>query len=193
MDTNPFSKENRGARTLQQVKYPWSDKNPTCETWGPGGFHPMGHSNLVGPKSYMVGEIEEDLQRCWSEATDKSKTLKWRDHHRRTVEILVSHLAQILDMPGYVPEATGDEYKAWVKNWVDRQPPMTLQEREDKILYWREKTGNWPAHRCDECLRRGYEVIGTAACCKSYHHHGGKCCVHCGNDERNPLRTQEVP
>ena len=57
-------------------------------------------------------------------------------------------------------------------------------EEKDRLFQERMQTGSWPAAHCPECLRRGYERIGSAACCASYAHHVGDCCVHCGNDER---------
>ena len=57
-------------------------------------------------------------------------------------------------------------------------------QEKDRLFQERKKSGAWPAKRCPECQGRGYERVGSAACCVSYAHHVGDCCTHCGNDER---------
>lgn len=191
---SPFDKRNRGNRTMQEVRYPWVDFNPACETWGPGSFHPMSAMGLLGPKTYRVGTIVQRLDTYLVQVADERLTPKYREQVRHNLEIEVSHLAQLLNLPDAIPAQAGDEYCAWVQTLVEAQPEAkkTLWEREDLLFQWRKATGNWSAHRCPQCQRRGYENIGSSACCKSHFHHVGECCLHCGNDERDPRDRKET-
>ena len=191
---SPFDKRNRGNQTMQEVRYPWVDFNPACETWGPGSFHPMSAMGLLGPKTYRVGTIVQRLETYLVQVADERLTPKFREQVRHNIEIAVSHLAQLLNLPDTIPGQAGDEYRAWVRTLAEeqREAKVSLCEREDTLFHWREKTGQWPAFQCPKCQRRGFERIGSAACCKSYNHHLGECCLHCGNDERDPRDRKET-
>jgi hypothetical protein len=55
----------------------------------------------------------------------------------------------------------------------------------EKAEYDHQKAENdWPADRCEACIRHGINRIGGSACCQSYGHHVYSFCLHCGNDER---------
>ncbi len=193
-EDSPYNEKNRRGRTIQQIRHPWVGFDPSCETWGQGSFHPMSPAGLLGPKVYRVEEIISRVKVHMEHVADPNLTLRFREEARRRIEISVSHLGQLLNLPDCIPEAAGDEYRAWVRTLVEAQPEAkkTLWEREDLLFQWRKATGNWSAHRCPQCQRRGYENIGSPACCKSHCHHVGECCLHCGNDERDPRDRKET-
>jgi len=112
---NPYSKENRGSLTLSQVRTPWLGYDPKCETWGPGSFHPMNPQGFLGPKTYVVSEIEKQAQLSREQAADETFTLKFRASRQRSLDMELSWLAQLRNEPGAIPEAAGQAYRNWVE------------------------------------------------------------------------------
>lgn len=75
---------------------------------------------------------------------------------------------------------------------------------KDRIFAERQKTGDWPIKKCNECEYVACTECGASPllpnatkcfkcgaptrighiCCRRHHHHVGDCCTHCGNDER---------
>lgn len=60
--------------------------------------------------------------------------------------------------------------------WTDAETKAYYAE-QDAIYAAQVKLNQWPQDRCG-CASRG--------CCQRFNHHHGECCLHCGNDERNP-------
>jgi hypothetical protein len=143
----------------------------------------MSPTGLFKPVSHMVEDKLKRVEANLTHIADEQLTPKFREQAQRNIEISLSHIAQLLDISGSTPRAAGDSYRAWVKTWVEKQPPMTLSEREDLVFHWREKTGQWPAQRCPHCEH---------GCCQKAWHHAGSYCLHCGNDERDLPTTKEV-
>ena len=169
----------RKGRTLQQARYPWARFDVTCETWGPGSFHPMSPEGLLGPNTYVIEEIIEKVEAAYLCVSDTSLTDRFRDEARHRIEICMSWLSQIMS-DSAIPLAAGAEYRNWVQTIREQNKerhtlPYEPYAALDIVFELLKKTDQWPTKACPRCKH---------GCCMKAWHHVGSYCMHCGVDER---------
>ena len=114
MNTNPYAEENRQGRTMSEIRTPWPDYDPRCESWAEGGFHPMIPQGFFGPLEFRGEDIEGRLKVAVAQITDDHLTLRFREEVRHRIERYQSWLRQLRGEPDAIPEGAGKAYKEWV-------------------------------------------------------------------------------
>lgn len=111
MGLEAYSVENRGNKTLSQVRCPWKDYDSSCES---NGFFPMSPVS-GGSEKYNEPKILEEMGDLLTEF-DGSPTPRRKAEISLSLVRLSNWLFQLQGVPGAIPKKAGNEYVEWVKS-----------------------------------------------------------------------------